>query len=244
MGLGCLKWIEVGWSFTHLSMVCIRTWLDSDNPTSFVSNFHALAFWLIISHNTTYLVDSIRPVLCLQAESAVLQISKTTLSCYRTIQEIGSVELDSWLARRNVQNTSTGWVTDPRTNSFIPVSTPFICSICVTYHLCGWGNVMQEPGSVSFCPLFSGWRQTEVVVKPFTRNFLQSSTNQDLFSKIERCTFHSPDLSCEKFGQQITHQLYISDIFQYGHITQSLKKSQSWTLTELGFGTIMVYTLK
>lgn len=93
-------------------MVCIRTWLDSDNPTSFVSIFH----WQIISHNTTYLVDSIRPVLCLQAESAVLQISKTTLSCYRTIQEIGSVELDSWLARRNLQNTSTGWVTDPRTN--------------------------------------------------------------------------------------------------------------------------------
>ena len=61
--------------------------------------------------SSSYLVDSIRPVLCLQAEGAVLPVPGPALPYHRAIQEVGSVELDSWLAGRNLKDTSAGWVT-------------------------------------------------------------------------------------------------------------------------------------
>lgn len=61
--------------------------------------------------SSSYLVHSIRPILCLQTKGAVLHVSSPALSCYWAIQEVGSVELDSWLACRNLQHTPTGWVT-------------------------------------------------------------------------------------------------------------------------------------
>ncbi len=60
--------------------------------------------------SSSYLVDSIRPILCLQTEGAVLLVPCPPLSCHGAIQEVGSVELDSWLARRDLQDTPTGWV--------------------------------------------------------------------------------------------------------------------------------------
>ena len=69
---------------------------------------------LIYSFNpfpSSYLVDRIRPVLRLQTEGAVLPVPGPALSCHGGIQEVGSVELDPWLAGRNLQDTPTGWVT-------------------------------------------------------------------------------------------------------------------------------------
>ena len=63
------------------------------------------------SSSSSYLVHRIRPILCLQTKGAVLHVSSPALSCYWAIQEVGSVELDSWLARRNLQDTPTGRVT-------------------------------------------------------------------------------------------------------------------------------------
>lgn len=55
-----------------------------------------------LSFCSSYLVNSIRPVLRLQTEGAVLPVPTTTLSCDGAIQEVGSVELDSWLVSRNL----------------------------------------------------------------------------------------------------------------------------------------------
>ena len=63
-----------------------------------------------VSSSSSYLVHSIRPVLCLQTKGAVLHVSSPALSCYWAIQEVGSVELDSWLACSDLQDTPTGWV--------------------------------------------------------------------------------------------------------------------------------------
>lgn len=58
-----------------------------------------------------YLVNSIRPILCLQAEGTVLPVPSPILS-FHTIQVVGSIELDPWLAGRNLQDTPTGWMID------------------------------------------------------------------------------------------------------------------------------------
>lgn len=58
----------------------------------------------------TYLVDSIRPVLCLQTEGAVFSVSRPTLPHERAIQEVGGIELDPWLAGGDLQDTPTVWM--------------------------------------------------------------------------------------------------------------------------------------
>lgn len=63
-----------------------------------------------------YLVNRIRPVLRLQTKGAVFAISCAILSCYRAIQEVRCVELDTWLAGGDLQDSTTGCVTDPAKN--------------------------------------------------------------------------------------------------------------------------------
>lgn len=94
----------------------------------------------------SYLVDSIRPILCLQTEGAVLPVLGPTLSCHRAIQEVGSVELDSWLAGRNLQDTPTGWVThsEMKKEIFLPDFIKdngmcvWLCVVCVSVFVRKW----------------------------------------------------------------------------------------------------------
>lgn len=71
----------------------------------------SVIFFLLPPSSSSYLVDRIRPVLCLQTEGAVLPVPNAALSRRRAVQEVGGVELDSWLAGRNLQDPPTGWVT-------------------------------------------------------------------------------------------------------------------------------------
>lgn len=64
----------------------------------------------------------------------MLPVPAPTLPCYRTIQEVGSVELDSWLGGRNLQDTPTRWVTDSKHQREVfltSVDVVAACNVCM-----------------------------------------------------------------------------------------------------------------
>lgn len=142
--------------------------------------------------SSSYLVDSIRPVLSLQTEGAVLPVLSPALSRYGAVQVVGSVELDSWLAGGNLQDTPTGRVTHSEMKTEGSFIQDKVVCCCVRLCVC----VLFWPGSVSLSPGVSRWRQTEVVVKAWTWNFLQARPNRNRLPEVKGRGLHWFALSC------------------------------------------------
>lgn len=100
---------------------------------------------------TAYLVDGVRPVLGLQTESAVLPVPTPAFPDHGAIQDVSRVELDSWLAGRNLQNATAGWVTcsGGEKHTFLTESRHARCvwvRTCPAANLAAGLSVLASPG--------------------------------------------------------------------------------------------------
>lgn len=81
----------------------------------------------------------------------MLPVLSPTFSLHRTIQEVGSVKLDPWLAGRNLQNPTTGRVTYSKIKQELTVGTkdflsPLLC-VCAGeegFSLSTWQHVFPS----------------------------------------------------------------------------------------------------
>lgn len=137
------------------------------------------------SNQRSYLVNSIGPILCLQTERAVLAVPNPALPWHGPIKKIGSVELNSWLAGKNLQDTPTGWVIHPMGRKCFEIndeSQKWLFSICVC--------VCVEPGSLSLRKWISRLWQTEVVVKANTWKLLQLRADRNRLPEVKGRSLH------------------------------------------------------